>query len=141
MIGALSASFNIPRAADLARSMSAEPMELGHGNDVAGLERGHELSHRDPPSDGLLSRPLAGERPRTKTAAHENGSWLAAMTEHKFKIGQLVYFQPGSRAHARPGPYQIVRRLPESEGEFHYVISSTYEDHERVARESELTRA
>ena len=63
------------------------------------------------------------------------------MTEHKFKIGQLVYFQPGSPDHARPGPYQIVRRLPESEGEFHYVIRSTYEDHERVARESQLTRA
>jgi hypothetical protein len=35
---------------------------------------------------------------------------------------------------------KIVRRLPESEGEFHYVIRSTYEDHERVARESELSR-
>jgi hypothetical protein len=63
------------------------------------------------------------------------------MTEHKFKIGQLVYFQPGSPDHARLGPYRIVRRLPESEGEFHYVIRSTYEDHERVARESQLTRA
>jgi hypothetical protein len=28
-----------------------------------------------------------------------------------------------------------------SEGEFHYVIRSTYEDHERVAREGELKRA
>jgi hypothetical protein len=64
------------------------------------------------------------------------------MSEPKFKIGQLVYFQPSRRAHTSfsPGPYQIVRRLPESEGEFHYVIRSTYEDHERVAREGELTR-
>jgi hypothetical protein len=65
---------------------------------------------------------------------------LAAMAEHKFKIGQLVYFQLGKRGHTPPGPYQIVRRLPESDGEFHYVIRSTYEDHERVAREGELTR-
>ena len=63
------------------------------------------------------------------------------MAEHKFKIGQLVYFQPGLSGHAPPGPYQIIRRLPESEGEFRYVIRSTYEDHERVAREGELTRA
>jgi hypothetical protein len=65
---------------------------------------------------------------------------LAAMAEDKFKIGQLVYFQPRSPGHALPGHYQIVRRLPESEGEFHYVIRSTQEDHERVARESELNR-
>jgi hypothetical protein len=62
------------------------------------------------------------------------------MTEHKFKIGQLVHFQPGWPGHGQAGHYQIVRRLPESEGEFHYVIRSTHEDHERVAGESELSR-
>jgi hypothetical protein len=30
------------------------------------------------------------------------------MAEHKFKIGQLVYFQPALPDHARPGHYQIV---------------------------------
>jgi hypothetical protein len=63
------------------------------------------------------------------------------MAEHKFKIDQLVYFQPARSIDARPDHYQIIRRLPESEGEFHYVIRSTHEGHERVARESELTRA
>jgi hypothetical protein len=53
---------------------------------------------------------------------------------------QLAYFQPSLRTHAPSGPYQVIRRLPESGGEFHYVIRSTYEDHERVAKESELTR-
>jgi len=65
------------------------------------------------------------------------------MAEHKFKIGQLVYFHPQrSRlvADAPAGPYQITRRLPAAEGEFQYVIRSTNEDHERVAKESELTR-
>jgi hypothetical protein len=65
------------------------------------------------------------------------------MTEHKFKIGQLVYFHPkgAGRVDAVPGPYQIARRLPAAEdGEFHYEIRSGFEDHSRVARESELTR-
>jgi hypothetical protein len=46
------------------------------------------------------------------------------------------------RIDARSGHCQIVRRQSESsDGEFHYVIRSTHEDHERVAREGELTRA
>jgi hypothetical protein len=65
------------------------------------------------------------------------------MSEHKFKIGQLVYFRPKGvgRVDAVPGPYQIAKRLPAAEnGEFQYEIRSGYEDHSRVARESELTR-
>jgi hypothetical protein len=38
------------------------------------------------------------------------------------------------------GTYQIVRRSPTAEGEFQYVITSEYEDHQRVAKESELSR-
>jgi hypothetical protein len=63
------------------------------------------------------------------------------MAEHKFKIGQLVYFHPLRVSNAQHGHYQIVRRLPESDGEFHYVIRSTYEEHERVAKEGELVSA
>jgi hypothetical protein len=65
------------------------------------------------------------------------------MAEHKFKIGQLVYFHPQKSrlvADAPAGPYQITRRLPAVDGEFQYAIKSTYEDHERVAMESELIR-
>ena len=66
------------------------------------------------------------------------------MIEHKFKIGQLVYFlpkrcSPGRTRH--PGPYQITKRLPAGkDGEFRYEIRSTFEEYDRVARESELTR-
>jgi len=66
-----------------------------------------------------------------------------AVAEHKFKIGQVVYFRPkisSAPLFASSGPYQITRRLPAAEGEFQYVIRSTNEDHERVAKESELTR-
>jgi hypothetical protein len=40
---------------------------------------------------------------------------LIAMTEHKFKIGQIVYFHPAKSSLATggpSGPYQITRRLP-----------------------------
>jgi hypothetical protein len=65
------------------------------------------------------------------------------MTEHRFKIGHLVYFHPKKSrlvAGVPSGPYQITRRLPAVDGEFQYAIKSAYEDHERVAMESELTR-
>lgn len=66
------------------------------------------------------------------------------MAEHKFKIGQVVYFypkKPGLPSDAPAGPYQIIRRLPATtDGEFQYVVRSEYESHERVARESELAR-
>jgi hypothetical protein len=65
------------------------------------------------------------------------------MTEYKFKIGQLVYFQPKGAGQSRAsGPYQITKRLPAREdGELQYQIRNAVEDHNRVARESELTRA
>ena len=65
------------------------------------------------------------------------------MTKHKFKIGQLVYFYPkgARRVGSAPGPYQITKRLPAGkDGEFRYEIRSTFEEYDRVARESELTR-
>ena len=68
------------------------------------------------------------------------------MTEHKFKIGQLVYFHPKRAVQlqldAAPGPYLITRRLPATQdGECQYEIRNTLEEYNRVARESELTRA
>ena len=65
------------------------------------------------------------------------------MTKHKFKIGQPVYFYPkgARRVDSAPGLYQITKRLPaEKDGEFRYEIRSTFEEYDRVARESELTR-
>jgi hypothetical protein len=68
------------------------------------------------------------------------------VTEHKFKIGQLVYFYPKQAVRpqldAVPGPYKITKRLPAAQdGEFQYEIRNTLEEYNRVARESELTRA
>ena len=36
----------------------------------------------------------------------------AAMAEHKFKIGEIVSFQPKVLISAPGGAYQIIRRLP-----------------------------
>jgi hypothetical protein len=60
------------------------------------------------------------------------------MAEYKFKIGETVFFHPTLRDAPR-GAYQIVRRLPTAEVEFQDVIRSAYEDHQRVAKESELS--
>jgi hypothetical protein len=68
------------------------------------------------------------------------------VTEHKFKIGQLVYFHPKAAVRPQldvvPGTYHITKRLPAAEdGECQYEIRNTLEEYNRVARESELTRA
>jgi hypothetical protein len=70
----------------------------------------------------------------------------SGVTEHKFQIGQLVYFHPKRAVRpqfdAKPGPYQITKRLPAAEdGECQYEIGNTLEEYNRVARESGLTRA
>jgi hypothetical protein len=65
------------------------------------------------------------------------------MAEHRFKIGQGVYFHPKkSRLAVRApvGPYQITRRIPGAGGKFKYAIRSANEGYEHIVKESELTR-
>jgi hypothetical protein len=59
---------------------------------------------------------------------------------HKFHIGQLVEFRPkkGSPISSARGAYEVLKQLPEREGELQYRIKSAVEEHERVAFESEL---
>ena len=65
---------------------------------------------------------------------------VASMPEYKFKIGETVYFYPKAPNDAPRGAYQIIRRLPAAEGDFQYVIRSMSEEHQRIAKESELRR-
>ena len=63
------------------------------------------------------------------------------MPTHKFRIGQIVTYRPAARGQdTPPGAYMIIARLPQSEetGEFEYRIRNLSEEHEHVARESEL---
>ena len=95
-----------------------------------------------------LARMLATDRSLTLGRAFGGAPDMqiarCRVTEHKFKIGQLVYFHPKVRPQLDvvPGPYQITKRLPAAEdGECQYEIRNTLEEYDRVARESELTRA
>ncbi len=62
---------------------------------------------------------------------------------HKFNVGQLVQFHPdrGERASAPPGLYEVTKQLPHNGHEYEYGIKSQYEEHERIAMESQLSSA
>ena len=63
------------------------------------------------------------------------------VAEHKFRAGQKVTLVPSIANRSRGGAgYIVTRQLPERGGEFEYRVKSTSEPHERVARESELSR-
>jgi hypothetical protein len=48
---------------------------------------------------------------------------------------------PSISRNVRAGVYQVTKQLPHNGREFEYHIKSANEEHERVARESELTKA
>ena len=60
------------------------------------------------------------------------------MPTHKFHVGQLVQLIPSISRNVPGGSFEIIKKLPEHDGEFEYRIKSMNERHERVARESEL---
>jgi hypothetical protein len=57
---------------------------------------------------------------------------------HKFHLGQMVDYRPARGIYAPRGPYIVTLKLPEQDGEFAYHIRNVIEQHERIARESEL---
>jgi hypothetical protein len=62
------------------------------------------------------------------------------MAFHKSKIGQIVHYRPNNpRQNNLRGTYRIINLLPPGEdGESEYRIRSMEEQHELVAKESEL---
>ena len=62
------------------------------------------------------------------------------MPSHKFKVGDVVILRRAVSLNVPGGTYRVIRQLPENRGELEYRIKSLEEAHERVARESELTR-
>jgi hypothetical protein len=65
----------------------------------------------------------------------------SAMLSHKFHVGESVTFIPSISRNVSGGIYQVTKQLPHNGHEFEYHIKSANEQHERVARESELTKA
>lgn len=57
---------------------------------------------------------------------------------HQFQSGQLVRLCRNIRRNAAEGDYEIVRPLPDEDGEQRYRIKSKREPHERVVKESDL---
>ena len=60
------------------------------------------------------------------------------VSEHKFKVGQSVYYASGPNS--RSSAYKITQLLPPEGEEHQYRIKSASEPHERVAKESQLAR-
>jgi len=63
------------------------------------------------------------------------------MPSHKFKIGETVMLRPAVSRNVPGGAYEVTKQLPHNGHEFEYRIKSASESHERVTRESELTKA
>jgi hypothetical protein len=67
----------------------------------------------------------------------------AVIQMHKFHVGQSVQFNPdrGERFAAPSGAYEITKKLPHNGREYEYRIKSRREEHERTAKESQLSSA
>jgi len=65
-----------------------------------------------------------------------------ALKEHKFRIGQTVYFTARPIGHmAANDSYLVVKLLPSEGDDYQYRIKSANEAFERVAKESQLDRS
>ena len=63
----------------------------------------------------------------------------ALLQEHKFQIGQSVYFTSRPIGHmVANSTYEVVKLLPSDGAEYQYRIKNANEAFERVARESQL---
>jgi hypothetical protein len=60
---------------------------------------------------------------------------------HKFQVGERVILSPAISRNVPGGVYEVTKQLPHDGREFEYRIKSANEEHERVAREGELTKA
>ena len=64
-----------------------------------------------------------------------------SMDERKFKVGQSVSFASGPFGRGGTnGIYTIMQLLPPEGDDYQYRIKSANEPHERVAKESQLSR-
>jgi hypothetical protein len=63
------------------------------------------------------------------------------MPTHKFQVGETVYVKPTISRNVPGGAYEVTKQLPHDGREFEYRVKSATEQHERVMRESELTKA
>ena len=60
------------------------------------------------------------------------------MSGHKFKVGQAVAFLGRERV---AGAYKVTQLMPSEDGDHQYRIRNVSEPHDRVVKESDLSRA
>lgn len=78
---------------------------------------------------------------RLAAPSHAVSRRRLALKEHKFQIGQTVYFTSRPIGHmAANGTYRVVKLLPSDGEDYQYRIKSANEAFERVAKESQLDR-
>jgi hypothetical protein len=84
--------------------------------------------------------PTRGETTAPKEQIpYRSRSRRTALQEHKFQIGQNVYFTSRPIGHmVANSTYQVVRLLPSDGSDYQYRIKNPNEAFERVARESQL---
>lgn len=63
------------------------------------------------------------------------------LLNHKFSIGQVVHAAGTHFAARTSGVYEVIRLMPESNGEFSYRIKKTASGTERAAGESQICAA
>ncbi len=61
-----------------------------------------------------------------------------AMSEHRFKVGQVVAYLGREKS---SGAYKVLQLMPSENGDFQYRIRNLNEPHDRVVKESDLDRA
>jgi hypothetical protein len=77
-----------------------------------------------------------GREPVLRVACHPQGE---GQMPHKFRVGQQVELvRKAAEAFPPSGPYEVVRQVPNVEGELGYRIKSAAEPHERAVPESRL---
>ena len=62
-------------------------------------------------------------------------------SDHKFKIGEIVFYTSGVGSSRRSDVFTIMKRLPAEGGNYQYRIKSADEPFDRVVKESELETA
>jgi hypothetical protein len=64
-----------------------------------------------------------------------------SVQDHKFKVGQSVSFSSGPFGRGGTNSiYKVIQLLPAEGDDYQYRIKSAAEPHERVVRESQLSR-
>jgi hypothetical protein len=87
----------------------------------------------------LLYWQRSGETPLQQSKSVSFEVRRTALQEHKYQIGQTVYFTSRPIGHmAANSTYEVVRLLPSDGADYQYRIKNPNEAFERVARESQL---